>query len=99
MRRGSTILHSAVTLTLLTPIDITPEIAVYRYSNETVIELLKVKVTRLVTPEVFEASKTLIRGLAKDGLMEDDKEDLLTGESEVEHLRGTSRDMLICALW
>jgi ribonuclease H2 subunit B len=42
-----------------------------------VVEYLRVKVARLATPEVFEVSRTLIRGLAKDGLMEDGKEDLL----------------------
>jgi len=41
------------------------------------VEYLRVKVARLATPEVFEVSRTLIRGLAKDGLMEDGKEDLL----------------------
>ncbi|KAJ3555767.1 hypothetical protein NM688_g2389 [Phlebia brevispora] len=58
--------------------DITPEITVYRYSQERVIETVKVKVTRLVVPEVLESSKTLIRNLAKDGLMEDGKENLLS---------------------
>ena len=59
--------------------EITPEITVYRYSHDQVLEMLKAKVTRLVTPEVFEGSRTLIRSLAKDGLMEDGKEELLSG--------------------
>lgn len=41
---------------------------------------MKAKVTRLVVPAVFENSKTLIRALAKDGLMEDGKENLLDGK-------------------
>ena len=52
----------------------------YRYCREKLIDTLKAKVTRLVTPEVFESSKTLTRNLAKEGLMEDGKEDLLTGK-------------------
>ena len=62
---------------LIELVAITPEIVVYRYSQEQVIESLKTKVTRLVVPDVFESSKTLIRALAKDGLMEDGKESLL----------------------
>ena len=61
-------------------VEITPEITVYRYAEDKVLESLKAKVTRLVTPEVFECSRTLTRGFAKDGLMEDGKEDLLTGK-------------------
>jgi ribonuclease H2 subunit B len=52
---------------------------VYRYSPTKVLEYLRIKVARLARPEVFERSRTLIRGLAKDGLMEDGKEDLLEG--------------------
>lgn len=59
--------------------EITPEIVVYRYSPVRVLEYLRVKVVRLSAQEVFEGSRTLIRGLAKDGLMEDGKEDLLEG--------------------
>lgn len=58
---------------------ITPEITVYRFSQDQVTESLKVKVTRLAVPDIFENSKTLIRALAKDGLMEDGKENLLDG--------------------
>ncbi|THG99363.1 hypothetical protein EW026_g2960 [Hermanssonia centrifuga] len=57
--------------------EITPEIMVYRYSQEKFVETLKVKVARLAIPALFESSNTLIRGLAKDGLMEDGKEALL----------------------
>ncbi|KAH9949549.1 ribonuclease H2, subunit B [Amylocystis lapponica] len=57
--------------------DITPEITVYRYSPVKVEEYLKAKVARLAKAEVFEASRTLTRNLAKDGLMEDGKEALL----------------------
>lgn len=58
-------------------VDITPEITVYRYSSERVMETLKAKVVRLNTTAMFEGSKTLIRALARDGLMDDGKEDLL----------------------
>ncbi|KIM91894.1 hypothetical protein PILCRDRAFT_809883 [Piloderma croceum F 1598] len=57
--------------------EITPEIVVYRYSLPKLVEYLRVKVARLATIEMIESSRTLIRGLAKDGLMEDGKEDLL----------------------
>ncbi|KAI9463581.1 ribonuclease H2, subunit B [Lactarius psammicola] len=57
--------------------DITPELKVYRYSEDKVIEYLQAKVTRLSRHEVVEKSRTLIRNFAKDGLMDDGKEDLL----------------------
>ncbi|TFK54172.1 hypothetical protein OE88DRAFT_1675650 [Heliocybe sulcata] len=57
--------------------EITPEIVVYRYSQAQLLEYLRKKVARLSQPQVFESSRTLIRGLAKDGLMEDGKEHLL----------------------
>ena len=41
------------------------------------IEYLRAKVSRLSKHAVAEKSRTIIRGLAKDGLMEDGKEDLL----------------------
>jgi len=59
------------------PAEITPEIVVYRYSLPKLVEYLRVKVARLATIEMIERSRTLVRGLAKDGLMEDGKEDLL----------------------
>jgi hypothetical protein len=58
-------------------IEITPEIVVYRYSPAKLVEYLRVKVSRLSNPQIFEGSRTLIRGLARDGLMEDGKEELL----------------------
>ena len=57
--------------------DITPEITVYRYSPEKALDTLKAKVTRLNTAAVFEGSRTLVRALARDGLMDDGKESLL----------------------
>ncbi|KAH9978613.1 ribonuclease H2, subunit B [Lactifluus volemus] len=56
---------------------ITPELTVYRYSEDRVIEYLQAKVSRLSRHTVAEKSRTIIRSLAKDGLMEDGKEDLL----------------------
>lgn len=56
---------------------ITDEITVYRYSHDVVLENLKGKVGRLSDPRVAEMSRTLIRSLAKDDLMDDGKEELL----------------------
>lgn len=52
----------------------------YRYSPDVVVENLKEKVMRLNSQPMFEASKTLTRALAKDGLMDDGKDDILEGE-------------------
>ncbi|OAX36448.1 hypothetical protein K503DRAFT_772507 [Rhizopogon vinicolor AM-OR11-026] len=56
---------------------VTEEITVYRYSHDTVLENLKKKVERLSNPRIAEMSRTLVRNLAKDGLMDDGKEELL----------------------
>ncbi|KAI0266799.1 ribonuclease H2, subunit B [Gloeopeniophorella convolvens] len=56
---------------------ITPELTVYRYSEDKAIQYLQAKVSRLSRQEVAEKSRTIVRGLAKDGLMDDGKEDLL----------------------
>ncbi|KAI0780054.1 ribonuclease H2, subunit B [Fomes fomentarius] len=58
--------------------DITPEITVYRYSSERVQLYLHSKVTRLSHQDICEMSRTLTRSLAKDGLLEDGMETLLT---------------------
>jgi hypothetical protein len=77
---------SKVTLTLPTPLsrthgkialEITTEITVYRFSSQKLLQYLRIKVSRIATLSAFESSKTLIRGLAKQGLFEDGKEDLL----------------------
>ena len=60
--------------------DVTSEITVYKYSIPRLIDYLRDKVRRLVASEVFKCSRTLVRNLAKDGLMEDGKEDLLSGQ-------------------
>lgn len=52
---------------------------VYRYSAERVQTYLRTKVARLSQKDVSELSRTLTRGFAKDGLMEDGKEDILNG--------------------
>ncbi|KAI0329441.1 hypothetical protein GY45DRAFT_1325065 [Cubamyces sp. BRFM 1775] len=57
--------------------EITPEITVFRYSKEKVLQYLRVKVARLSDQKIGEASRTLNRSLARDGLMEDGKESLL----------------------
>ncbi|KAL1752691.1 ribonuclease H2, subunit B [Schizophyllum commune] len=56
---------------------ITPEITVYRYSPPTLTAYLQRKVARLSESSLQEGSKTVTRNLAKDGLMEDGKEELL----------------------
>ncbi|KAI0305721.1 ribonuclease H2, subunit B [Multifurca ochricompacta] len=57
--------------------NITSDLTVYRYSEERVIEYLQAKVLRLSKHAVTEKSRTIIRNLAKDGLMDDGMEDLL----------------------
>ncbi|KZT70988.1 hypothetical protein DAEQUDRAFT_688381 [Daedalea quercina L-15889] len=57
--------------------EITAEIVVYRYSHEKTIHYLKAKVRRLSAPTSCEISATIIRQLARDGLMDDGKEELL----------------------
>lgn len=60
--------------------EITPEISVYRFSMQTLMKYLGKKVARLVAANEFRESLTVVRLLAKDGLMEDGKEILLEGE-------------------
>lgn len=60
--------------------EITPEISVYRFSMQTLVDYLRKKVARLVAANEFRESLTVVRLLAKDGLMEDGKEILLEGE-------------------
>ncbi|KAF5370784.1 hypothetical protein D9758_001908 [Tetrapyrgos nigripes] len=57
--------------------DITPEITVWRYSPTKVVDYLRNKVSALLNAGVLDGSRTLIRALAKDGLMEDGNEKLL----------------------
>lgn len=66
-------------MAIIRDIEVTPEITVYRYSPEKVLEYFKTKVARLNNASLLETSRTLIRALAKDGLMEDGKEQLLEG--------------------
>jgi len=60
-----------------TPIEISSEIMVYRYSQRKFVEYLRTKVAHLQKCSAFDESQTLTRSLAKEGLMEDGKEDLL----------------------
>ncbi|KAL4074167.1 ribonuclease H2, subunit B [Scleroderma citrinum] len=57
--------------------EITAEIIVFRYSQKKLIDQLEEKVRALARPQIAEMSRCLIRGLAKDALMEDKHEDLL----------------------
>ncbi|RDB25321.1 hypothetical protein Hypma_007709 [Hypsizygus marmoreus] len=57
--------------------EVTSEIVVYRLSRLRILEYLRMKVTRLVAPEVLEVSRATIRGLAKEGLLDDGKDYLL----------------------
>jgi hypothetical protein len=63
--------------------EVTPEITVYRYSPEKLLAYVQKKVSRLNSPAIFETSKTLVRTLARDGLMEDGKEQLLEGVFDI----------------
>lgn len=57
--------------------EITAEITVFRYSQERLLEQLTKKVAALATPRITEISRSLIRGLARNELMEDKHEELL----------------------
>ncbi|KIJ67963.1 hypothetical protein HYDPIDRAFT_107506 [Hydnomerulius pinastri MD-312] len=57
--------------------EITTEITVFRYSSDKLIQHLRKKVAALSTPRIAEMSRSLIRSLAKDALMDDKNEDLL----------------------
>ncbi|KIY44460.1 hypothetical protein FISHEDRAFT_51725 [Fistulina hepatica ATCC 64428] len=57
--------------------EITPEITVYRYSFGKVLEYLRAKVDRVSSPKFQEGLRSLTRSLAKDGLMDEGKDDLL----------------------
>ena len=59
--------------------DVTPELSVYRYSEDKLLAYLKIKVERLAKPSVSELSRSVTRSLARDGLMEDGKEGILEG--------------------
>ena len=59
---------------------ITPEIAVYRYSQPQAQQYLRTKVARLSGQHVSEISRTITRNFAKDGLQEDGKEAVLNGD-------------------
>jgi ribonuclease H2 subunit B len=63
--------------------DVTPELTVYRYSEDKMMEYLRAKVSRLSKAAVAEKSRTIIRNLAKDGMMDDGKEDLLQRRNPV----------------
>ena len=69
-----------VELCLCSTTEITPEISVYRFSMGILVDYLKKKVARLIAANEFRESLTVVRLLAKDGLMEDGKETLLEGE-------------------
>ncbi|KAF4567569.1 hypothetical protein EYR40_006570 [Pleurotus pulmonarius] len=57
--------------------EISEELTVYRYSQVKTIEFLRQKVATVLSSEEFEQNRTIIRGLAKNGLMEDGNEKLL----------------------
>ena len=57
-------------------LDISADIVVYRFSPSKTNEYLRRKIAHLETCATFE-SRTIVRELAKDGLMEDGREDLL----------------------
>ena len=61
--------------------DIGGDTIVYRYSKEKAIQYLRRKVDRLCKAQEVEKARTIIRILARDGLMDDGKESLLERES------------------
>lgn len=58
-------------------IEIGSDMTVYRYAPDKVLRYLRAKATRLSTQQVCDISQTLTRKMARDGLMEDGKENLL----------------------
>lgn len=58
-------------------LDISDDIIVYRFSPSKINEYLRRKVAHLETCAGVIESRTIVRELAKDGLMEDGREDLL----------------------
>lgn len=72
-------LHTTPFLTQ-TVSEITPEITVFRYSPEKLVQELRKKAAALSTPRITEMSRCLVRSLAKDALMEDKNEELLERE-------------------
>lgn len=50
-------------------------------------EYLKFKVSKVNNPALLESSRTLVRALARDGLMEDGKEQLLEGSFQLWNLQ------------
>lgn len=71
--------------------DINTELTVYRYSEDKVLEYLQAKVSRLSKDVVTEKSRTIIRSLAKDGIMDDGKEDLLGRRIQLNNVASASR--------
>ena len=61
-------------------IEVTAEIAVYRYSATCVQDYLKGKVTRLSGHHISEMSRTITRNFARDGLLDEGKETVLAGK-------------------
>lgn len=57
--------------------DINDSISVYRFSQEKFISYLMKKVARLRNAEIQDGSRTLIRVLAKNGLLDEGNEQLL----------------------
>jgi len=62
---------------VLTLTEFSSEIVVYRYSQKKFIDYLRAKVAHLQKCSAFDESQTMTRSLAKEGLMEDGKEELL----------------------
>ncbi|KAK7687046.1 hypothetical protein QCA50_009546 [Cerrena zonata] len=57
--------------------DISSEISVFRYSPECVLQYLQGKVAKLSDSKLLESSQTIVRSLAREGLMEENNEALL----------------------
>lgn len=84
--------------------EVTQGIVVYRYSPSRVIDYLRRKVVRLETSGALDVSRTILRTLAKDGLLEDGNEELLKlGHTRAscdllaQYLPAHIRDMLLAS--
>lgn len=55
-------------LTLISDVEITPDMSTYRLNDDKLLDVLKMKIARLATRDAFEGSPTLTRMLAKEGV-------------------------------
>jgi len=75
--KGKTLQISLPARSYISLIEISSDIVVYRYTSTKFVKYLRAKVNHLEKCTALDGSLTVVRGLAKDGLMEDGQESLL----------------------